>query len=339
MDSGIRMDASQVIIPLKPQKNPRMTNLHIVFNIWFLDSDIAFTRLLKFAARSLGRLSASNPANAFDTRIADTTTALAAAESGTTDVGVKEAVKIAKTQAKNDFRVNLPPQIRRIHGAVAGAFGDPSPELTECFPEGRTVFRTCKDEELNNKLAQLVACITPKSAQVGATIVTLATSLRTQWEQLFTAQDSAMSAHEMMADARDTARAALATQLYLNVLAVAQKFPGDVSKCDYYFPQQYLRRPAARTVPEAATLTADPFNSGTRKVVLHGSADSAEQVRFQRRMQGGNDWSAIAEVDADEGSADYEDTLANNGHYEYRAIGVRGTAEGQPSAVLAVVAA
>jgi hypothetical protein len=341
MDTGLRFDSfpSPSITNSKPHHKTTMTNLRVFFEIPFLAADVTFSRLLKFAARSLPRFSASNPGNVFDARIAATTAALTAAESGVTDVGIKAAIKEARTQAKDGFRDNLPPQIRRIHGAVAAAFGDPSPELTECFPEGRSIFHSCPDEQLNNKLAQMVACITPKSAQVGASIVTLATNLKTQWEQIFAQQDSAIGDHEMMADQRDAARKALSTELQLNVLAVATQFPGDVSKCDYYFPQQYLRRPAARTVPEQALLTADPFNSATRKVLLHGSADGAEKIRFQRRMQGENDWSQIAEVEADEGSADFEDTLANNGQYEYRAIGVRGATEGEASAVLTVIAA
>ena len=47
----------------------------------------------------------------------------------------------------------------------------------------------------------------------------------------------------------------------------------------------------------------------------------------------------IATVVAVEGIADHVDTLSNDGSYEYRAIGVRGAAEGAPSATLVVVAA
>jgi hypothetical protein len=340
LDAGLHLDASPApVFPNPKSKKTRMTNLHVFFEFPFPERDVSFSRLLKFGARSLSRFSTNNPGNVFDARIAATTAALANTETGVTDVGVKEAVKRAKTQAKESFREGLPPQIRRIHGAVAGAFGDPSPELTECFPDGRSVYRECRDEELNNKLAQLVECITPRSAQVGATIVTLATNLKTQWLAIFSAQDTAMSDRELMADQRDTARAALELELFLNVLAVATEFPGNVAMCDYYFPQQYLRRPSAPTTPEPAVLTADPFDSVTRKSMLHGSANGAEQIRFERRMQGENDWSEIAVVDADEGSADFEDTLANNGTFEYRATGLRGAAEGESSAVLVVVAA
>ena len=276
-----------------------MINLQTFFLNPFLALEITFSRLLKYAARHLARMMASNPASLLDARIAATTAALNAVENTVTDVATKQAIQEARTQIKEDFRTALRAHIRRIYGAVAGAFGDPSPELTECFPQGRSVFSECRDEELNNKLGQLVANITPKSAQVGATIVTLATNLKTQWAAIFLQQDQAISAREVTAEGRNTARATLAQELFLNLLLLAETYPNDLKKCDYYCPQQYLRRPAARTVPEDATLTADPFNSGTRKVTLHASADGAETIRFERRLQGENDWSVVATVNAD----------------------------------------
>jgi hypothetical protein len=340
LDAGWRLDTllPPVVSPPKTKKY-RMTNLQTFFINPFLATEVTFSRLLKYSARHLARMIANNPGSLLDARITDTTTALNAAENTVTDVATKQAIQEARTQIKNDFREALPAHIRRVHGAVAGAFGDPSPEMTECFPQGRRVYSECKDEELNNKLGQLVACLTPKSAQVGATIVTLATNLKTQWQSIFSQQDQAMSDREVTAEGRDTARTELAEELFLNLLLLVETYPNDLAKCDYYCPQQYLRRPAPRTVPEDATLTADPFNPATRKVTLHASADGAETIRFERRMQGETDWSEVAVVTADEGSADFEDTLANDGSFEYRAIGLHGTTEGGPSAVLVVVAA
>jgi hypothetical protein len=338
-DMSLRLDAvDPVLTPtINHRRKHRMQNLQDYFVIAFADPNLAFTRLLTFGARSLGRLSKNNPANVFDDIIAATTTALSNAESGVTDLGAKAAIKLAKTEVKDNFREALSPTIRRIQGSVTGVYGDPSPELTECFPQGRTVFHTCKDEELNNKLGQLVACLANKTVE--ADIKTLAQAQLTNWNAIYTAQGEAKDDVEVTAESQDAKRAALALQLYKNVLTVALEYPGDFAKCDYYFPQQYLRRPSAPTVPDQAVLTADPFDSGTRKAGLHGSANGAETIRFERRMQGENDWSEIAVVAADEGSADYEDTLANNGTFEYRAFGLRGTAEGEPSAVLVVVAA
>jgi hypothetical protein len=262
-DALLRLDAAEPGTPNTSHgRKHRMQNLQEYFVIPFADSNLALTRLLTFGARSLGRLSKNNPGNVFDAIIASTTTVLANTESGVTDLGAKAALKVAKTEVKTGARESLTPVIRRIYGAVAGVYGDPSPELTECFPQGRTIFRTCKDEELNNKLGQLVAALANKTVDAG--IKTLAQAQLTNWNAIFSAQGEAKDDVELTADARDAKRAALALQLYKNVLTVALHFPGDFTKCDYYFPQQYLRRPTAPSTPDQAVLTADPFDTPTR---------------------------------------------------------------------------
>ncbi|HEY6168092.1 MAG TPA: hypothetical protein VI454_08640, partial [Verrucomicrobiae bacterium] len=170
-------------------------------------------------------------------------------EACVTDVGVKAAIQESKTQIKADFRKVLPEHIRKIHGAVVAAFGDPSPELTECFPEGRGIFSSCRDEQLDNKLGQLVTCLTPKQAQVGAAAVTLATSLKNSWTALYAAQDAAMGQRTQSADVRDADKATLQRELFRNVLWLAFTFPGEIDKCDLYCPQQYLENANAPDEP------------------------------------------------------------------------------------------
>lgn len=339
LDAHVRLDDSTPVNPIHRRKGIKhhMQNLNDYFIIPFADPNVALTRLLTYGARSLSRLSLNNPGNIFDNEVAATTAALNDAETCVTDVNVKLALREAKTQAKEDFRNNLPLHIRRIYGAVAGVYGDPSVEITECFPQGRSLFRDCRDEQLNNHLGQLVACLANKT--VDASIKTLAQAQLTNWNAIYTAQGTAKDDVNVTAEVRAAKRAALEMQLYKNILTVALEYPGDFAKCDYYFPQQYLRRPSTSPTPEQAILTGDPFNSAARTVTLHGSSDGAESIRFERRMQGENDWSAIATVVAVDGIADHVDTLSNDGSYEYRAIGVRGAAEGAPSATLVVVAA
>lgn len=231
-----------------------MIDLHRIFVNWFKDPAISFSELLLYAARHLAAMVASNPGAALNTRITATTTALSAVETGVTDVETKKAIQKGKREAKDAFREALPENIRRIHAAVVAAFGDPSPELTDCFPEGRTVYTTCRDEELNNKLGQLVACLTPKQAQIGATAVTNAAGLLSTWTTLYAALDTAMAQRTATAGTRDTDKANLQLQLYLNVLALAALFPDQPDKCDVYCPQQYLRnRQATPEEPENPT--------------------------------------------------------------------------------------
>ena len=222
-----------------------MIDLRKIFTNWFKDPAISFSELLKYAARHLQRMVANNPGALLNTRITATQTALSSVEAGVTDVGTKAAIQEGKTEVKREFRKALPENIRRIHAAVVATFGDPSSDLTECFPEGRAVFGKCRDEELNNKLGQLVACLTPRQAQIGATAVNNAGGLLSTWTAIYLAQDVAMGQRESTADSRDTAKANLQLQLYLNVLALAAAFPDQPDKCDLYCPQQYLHNAAA----------------------------------------------------------------------------------------------
>lgn len=222
-----------------------MIDLRKIFTNWFKDPAISFSELLKYAARHLQRMVANNPGALLNARITATQTALSAVESGVTDVSTKAAIQKGKTEIKKTFREALPENIRKIHAAVVAAFGDPSPELTECFPEGRAVFTRSRDEEMNNKLGQLVACLTPRQAQLGANAVNNATGLLSTWIAIYAAQDVAMSQRGSTAESRDTAKANLQLQLYLNVLALAAAFPDQPDKCDLYCPQQYLHNAQA----------------------------------------------------------------------------------------------
>jgi hypothetical protein len=234
-----------VLLPPETSTPHHMMDLRKIFTNWFKDKEISFSELLKYAARHLTRMVANNPGALLNVRINATQTALIAVEAGVTDVATKAAIQKSKTETKDAFRKALPENIRKIHAAVVAAYGDPSADLTECFPEGRNVFNKCRDEELNNKLGQLVACLTPREAQVGTVHVSNAAGLLSTWTAIYAAQDVAMAQRAEMAGGRDAAKANLQLQLYLNVLALAAAFPDQPDKCDLYCPQQYLHNAEA----------------------------------------------------------------------------------------------
>ena len=247
---GLRFDAPPpplpISSPIETSTHPHtMIDLRKIFTNPFKDPAISFSELLKYASRHLQRLVANNPGAALNARITATTTALAAVEGGVTDVGTKAAIQKSKTEIKQSYRDALPGHIRKIHGAVVAAYGDPAPELTECFPEGREVFSKCRDEQLNNKLSQLLTALTPKQAQVGETAVSNTSGLLSTWIAIYAAQDVAMAQRESTAGSRDAAKAGLQLQLYLNVLELAKMFPDQPDKCDLYCPQQYLHNAEA----------------------------------------------------------------------------------------------
>ncbi len=211
--------APAVAMSGQPSTHPHtMIDLRRIFVNWFKDKEISFSELLQYSARHLAAMVANNPGAALNTRITATTTALSAVETGVTDVETKKAIQKGKREAKDAFRTALPENMRKIHAAVVAAFGDPSPELTDCFPEGRNVFNKCRDEELNNKLGQLVACLTPKQAQIGATAVNNAAELLSTWTTLYAALDTSMAQRTATAATRDKDKANLQLQLYPPIL-------------------------------------------------------------------------------------------------------------------------
>ena len=158
-----------------------MINFHKIFNNPFDDKQISFSETLNYASVHLQRMVSNNPGALLNARITATTTALNGLEGGMSDDMTKLALQKAKTEVKNTFRAALPGHIAKIHAAVVAAFGVDAPQVMECFPQGRSIFTDCRDEQLNNHLAQLVNCITPLQAQVGVAAVGDAGGLLSTW--------------------------------------------------------------------------------------------------------------------------------------------------------------
>ena len=315
-----------------------MINFHRFFINPLDDRQISFTEILTYAAVSYQRMVANNPGGVLTTRINATAVALNGLESGVTDDLTKLAIQKAKTDAKVAFRASLPQVMAKIHGAVVGAFGPNAPQVIECFPLGRSIFTSCRDEQLNNHLQQLVNCITPLQAQVGANAVGEAGAALSSWTLLYVAQQQAIGVKSQTAEARDAARATLRLELFKNLLTLALTFPNDSDKCDLYCPQHLLKNAPQPQPPGAAELATN--HAGGLSVPLSALAEGAQTFTFERRMQGETDFSVVAEdVEADDGgSANYINTLPAPGHYEFRATPFNGDVQGPPSNILLVTA-
>ncbi len=313
-----------------------MINFHRFFINPLNDRQISFTEILNYATAQYQRMVANNPAGALTPRINATTVALNALESGVTDEMTKLAIQKARTDAKVAFKASLPTVIAKIHGAVVAAFGPNAPQVTECFPQGRSIFSSCREEQLNNHLQQLLNCITPKQAQVGATAVGEAAAALSSWTVLYVAQGEAKAVKLQSDEARDAARGALRLELFKNVLTLALMFPDDTGKCDLYCPQHLLRNAQQPQPPGAAALTAN-YTSGL-SVPLSAHSEGASAFTIARRMQGETDFSVVAaDVAANgEGNASYTDTVPAAGSYEFRATPFNGDVAGPVSNLVLV---
>ena len=303
----------------------------------FKRKSLTLQRLMNFAAAQIDRFTADNPGAIWTPRITATGTALNALDTGMADNETKLAIQKANVQAKEAYREALPAKVQKIYAAVVAQYGDPAPELTECFPHGRGVFGDCTDGQLNDHLTQLVACLTPKAPPLAAGVVTDATALKTQWLSLLTAAGTAKGNKKMMEAARRAAKAALAEELFKNLLTFGLNFPDNQSKFDEFVPEHLLEEPVVPGAPGAGTLSAGAWNSGTQMVTLTMGAEGATVFTLQRRVVGQASFvTVVDDVAADgDGHATFDDNIAA-GHYEYRVIPRNGDIEGPASNVVRV---
>ena len=222
------------------ERKYNMIDLFKFFINPFDDKTISLNHLIDFGGTHLQRMVTNNPGALLNARITATTTALTGLDNTMADNDTKLALRMARVHAKDAFRAALPGNLERIHGAVVAAFGSNAAETVECFPQGRTPFLICPDDQLDDKLQSLQTCLTPLSAQVGVAHVNNLGGLISTWIALLAAVDSASASKNSSESARRAARAALQLELFKNVLALATAFPNDVAKATLYCPQHLL---------------------------------------------------------------------------------------------------
>ena len=136
-DSGVRFD--------QPDAHPTsMRTLASFLENPFDDDGISMNELIAFTTDHLQRLSANNAGGELTARIAATTSSLATVEDCVTDDQGRLGLRKARKQAKDDFRLQIPTDVKRIEAGFIAAFGADSPVLLEALPQGRTIFQTCQ---------------------------------------------------------------------------------------------------------------------------------------------------------------------------------------------------
>jgi hypothetical protein len=237
-----------------------MNDLHRYLTNPFDDAHLSLDDLISFSTDHLSRFTANNPGAIFDDRIATTTTALNGVAGSYTDDKTALALRKSKKQLKKNFREALPASIAKIHGAVTAQYGENSAEETEIFPKGRTAFTRAHDGTLQEELETLVNGLTAHQADLGAAVVTTATSLVAGWKAVY--QSSAESGGNKSKAVGDklAARSALQLELFKNLLTIALNFPGQPEQLDTFMQQSLLHphTPTTSTLPPAPEPPAAP---------------------------------------------------------------------------------
>jgi hypothetical protein len=220
-----------------------MIRLSRFFEVPFDDPAISVAELLAFATDHLQRMIANNPGNALAVRINATQIALALVLSMVTDDDTKVAIRKSRKKAKDAFRKGLAARIARIAGAVTAKYGADSTEMTECFPQGRNIFNTARDDGLGNSLQTLINGVTAYQSGLGAQVVADATALLTEWNVVYSASETAGGATTATQGEKNAARLSLQGELFQNLVTLAGMFPRQPEKAGLYMQQSLLGEP------------------------------------------------------------------------------------------------
>jgi hypothetical protein len=224
----------------------------------FDDPHISVKELLAFTADHFQRVSA-NPLPALTPRLAPTALALTAVSDTHSDDDAQLGVRMACVQSKKAFRAALPAGIGQVAVAVEAQFGEKSPQFTACFPQGRSVFGTCTDQELDGKLGSIVDWVTAQKPPLDPQVLANATALQTGWAAVIKPTGAASGGKTQTIAAKNAACVSLQTELFANLLVLAQTFPRQPEQLALYM-QQSLLQPHTQTpvVPVPPTPVPTP---------------------------------------------------------------------------------
>jgi hypothetical protein len=242
-DSGVRWDS--------PDAHPTtMRTLASFLENPFDDDGISMNELIAFATDHLQRLIANNPNGELNDRIAPLTSSLATVEDCVTDDQGRLGLRKARKQAKDDFRLQIPVDVKRIEAGFIAAFGADSPVLLEALPQGRTIFQTCRDDQVEVHLQTLLDAATTHQASLAPATLTQATTLKNNWVTIYQASEASTGSKTVTQEGKKLARENLQLMLYLNLLKLAEMFPRQPEKLALYLQQHLLENPSTPDEPE-----------------------------------------------------------------------------------------
>jgi hypothetical protein len=245
-DSGVRFDS--------PDGHPTtMRTLASFLENPFDDPNISMAELLAFTTDHLHRMIANNAGGEFTTRIAATTSSLTLVEDCVTDDQGRLGVRKARKLAKDAFREQIPTEVKRIEAGFIAAFGADSPTLLEALPQGRSIFQSCRDDQVETHLQTLLNAATTHQASLAPATVTQATNLKNNWVTIYQASETSTGTRSTTQEGKKLARENLQLMLFLNLLKLAEMFPRQPEKLGLYMKQHLLENPSSSEEPQPPT--------------------------------------------------------------------------------------
>jgi hypothetical protein len=252
-----------------------MNSLHRYLANPFATDSYGIALLVSFATDNIGKFTAKNTGNVFMARIAATATALATVNSAfVTDLN-KLGLRKTSKQAKDAFRATLRPAISKIYAVLIAKYGERSTQLAQFFPIGRAGLSRTSDDQLASVLQALVTALTAMQSDVGADVAAQATTLLSGWNAVYLPSETSGDAKSASKDAKNAARAALQSELFLNLLAIAQQFPNQPDQLDVFMQPSLLEPhgPTPPPAPEPAPVL-DRSTAGLWTIIFAGTMPS-----------------------------------------------------------------
>lgn len=225
--------------------NPRklMRNLQYYFGNPFLDPNISFAEQQAFTTDHLERLIAHNGSGDWTSQIAETTAKFSALDDSLADAQTQKAIRKAAKMAKESFRSQLPGEVRKVTALVVAEYGDPSPQLATCLPEGLTVFSQCRDDAVDEHLQTLIDGLTTLSGTIGASPAAVATTLLSNWNTIYAASEQSTADRALSEEERRAARRELSGVLFQTLLDLVKAHPDDPAALGNYMQPHLLGGP------------------------------------------------------------------------------------------------
>lgn len=243
-DSGVRFDS--------PDAHPTsMKTLSTFLENPFDDDGISMAELVAFSTDCLQRLIANNPGGELTPHITAITSSLSVVVDCVTQDQGKLGIRKASKMAKDNFRTDIiPSEVKRIEAGFIAAFGADSTVLLEALPQGRNIFNTCRDDQVETHLLTLHAAATTHAASLAPATVTLATNLKNNWATIYAASEGSTGGKTTTQEGKKLARENLQQMLFLCLLKLAQMFARQPEKLSLYMQQHLLENPESAEEPE-----------------------------------------------------------------------------------------
>jgi len=242
-DSGVRFDS--------PDAHPtHMRTLSTFLENPFDDPNISMAELVAFTTDCLQRLIANNAGGELTSHITAITSSLGVVEDCVTQDQGKLGIRKAAKMAKENFRTDIiPTEVKRIEAGFIAAFGADSPVLLEALPNGRTIFQTCRDDQVEVHLLTLHTAATTHQGSLAPATLTQATNLKNNWATIYAASEASTGGKTTTQEGKKLARENLQLMLFLCLLKLAEMFPRQPDKLSLYMMQHLLENASSPEEP------------------------------------------------------------------------------------------